>query len=83
MMRNILKWLGIILGSLVGLVVLAAIILYIIGGVIWNRTYENYDVSVEAVTIPTGEAAIAHGRHVATTIFVLSAMVKIWPARFY
>jgi mono/diheme cytochrome c family protein len=66
MIRKILKWIGILLGSLVGLVVLAVVILYVAGGVIWNRTYENYDVSVEAVPIPTGEAAIFDGRHIAT-----------------
>lgn len=32
----------------------------------WNQTYENYDVLVETVPIPTGPAAIAYGRHVAT-----------------
>jgi mono/diheme cytochrome c family protein len=48
------------------LIVLAAIILYVAGGVIWNQTYENYDVSVEPVPIPTGEAAISDGRNIAT-----------------
>jgi mono/diheme cytochrome c family protein len=66
MLRKILKWIGIVLGSLAGLVVLATIILYVAGGVIWNQTYENYDVSVEAVPIPAGEAAISYGQHVAT-----------------
>lgn len=66
MMRKFLKWIGIVLGSLVGLLVLAAVILYIVGGAAWNRVYENYDVSVGAVPVPTGEAAIADGRHVAT-----------------
>lgn len=67
MTRKILKWIGIVLGIPVGLVVLTATILYIVGGIRWNQTFENYNVSVEAVAIPTGEAAIAHGRHIATT----------------
>jgi len=66
MIRKILKWIGIVLGSLLGLVVLAAVILYVAGGVIWNQTYENYNFSVEAVPIPSGEAAISSGRHIAT-----------------
>jgi cytochrome c553 len=69
MLRKILKWIGIVLGSLVGLVVLAAVILYIAGGVVWNQTYENYDVPVEAITIPTGESVVTRGQHIAAIHF--------------
>jgi hypothetical protein len=37
MIRKILKWIGIVLGSRVGLIVLAFATLYIIGGARWNR----------------------------------------------
>lgn len=59
-MRRVLKWIGIILGGLVGLVILAAIVLYIIASVRLNRTYE---IEPEAVAIPTDKVAIERGRH--------------------
>jgi cytochrome c553 len=64
--RKILKWIGIMLGSLVGLLVLAFIILYIIGTVKWNRLHGKYHVPVESITIPTDQASIARGEHIAT-----------------
>ena len=35
MIRKILKWIGIVLGNLIGLLVLAFTVLYIIGTVNW------------------------------------------------
>jgi len=66
MIRKILKWIGIVLGSLVGLLVLAFVVLYIIGSVKWNKLHGKYDVPVETITIPTDEASIARGEHIAT-----------------
>lgn len=60
-MKKILKWTGIGLGSLIGLVALAA------GGMIvsangrFNRTYDN--IQAEPLTIPTDEASLAVGQH--------------------
>jgi hypothetical protein len=65
MIRKILKWVGIVLSSLVGLLVLAFITLYIIGTVKWNRLHGKYDVPVETITIPTDQASIARGKHIA------------------
>ena len=45
--------------------VLAAMVLYFAGGARLNRTY---DLPVEAVSIPTGEAAIARGRHLVEAV---------------
>jgi cytochrome c553 len=59
-MKKILKWIGIGLGSLVALLVVAAVVLYILGS---NRLNKHYDIQPEAIAIPTGEAAIARGRH--------------------
>lgn len=53
MIRKILKWIGIVLGSLVGLLVLAFVVLYTIGTVKWNKMHGQYEVSVEAISIPT------------------------------
>jgi mono/diheme cytochrome c family protein len=66
MIRKILKWIGIVLGSLVGLLVLAFVVLYIIGVAKWNRIRWNYDVPVERISIPTDQASIARGKHIAT-----------------
>jgi len=66
MIRKILKWIGIVLGSLVGLLVLAFVTLYLIGGAKWNRIRWNYDVPVETIIVPTDQASIARGEHIAT-----------------
>jgi len=65
-MRKILKWIGIVLGSLIGLLMLTFAVLYIIGTVKWNRLHGKYDVPVETITIPTDQASIARGEHIAT-----------------
>ena len=59
-MRKVLKWIGIVLGVLVGLVVTAALVLYFIGGSNLNKTRQ---VQPPAVTIPSDEQAIARGQH--------------------
>jgi mono/diheme cytochrome c family protein len=66
MVRKFLKWIGIVLGSLIGLIVLAFVTLYIIGTAEWSKLHGNYDVPVETVPIPTDEASIARGEHIAT-----------------
>ncbi len=59
-MRKVLKWIGIALGGLVGLLVLASVILYVIGSARLNGTHE---IQLENVAIPTSESAIARGQH--------------------
>ncbi len=67
MIRKILKWIGIVLGSLIGLLVLAVAVLYIIGTVMWNQVRgKDYEVPVEKLSIPTDQASIARGEHIAT-----------------
>ena len=67
MIRKIFKWIGIVLGSLVGLLVLAFIVLYLIGTVKWNSIRgKEYELPVEPITIPTDQASIARGEHIAT-----------------
>ena len=61
-MRKVLKWIGIILGALVGLLLLAVAVVYVISSIRFNRTY---DIQFEAVVIPTDEASIEYGEHVA------------------
>jgi mono/diheme cytochrome c family protein len=66
MIRKILKWIGIVLGSLIGLLLLAFAVLYIIGTIKWNRLHGKYEVPVETITIPADQASIARGQHIAT-----------------
>ena len=61
-MKKVLKWIGIVLGLLVGLVVLAFGVVYVITEARLNKTYT---IQVEPVSIPTNAAAIERGQHVA------------------
>jgi len=63
-MVKVLKRMGI---GLVGLLVLGIVLVSVISTIRWNQDYENFDVPVEAIPIPTDEAAIAYGKHIATT----------------
>ena len=62
-MRKILKWLGILIGSLLGILVLALGFLFVVGMVRWDQEYENYNVDISALSIPTDEATIDSGQH--------------------
>jgi mono/diheme cytochrome c family protein len=61
-MKKILKWIGIVVGVLVGLVVIAAATIY---GVTEYRSTRVWNVKVASVTIPTDAASIKWGEHVA------------------
>jgi mono/diheme cytochrome c family protein len=64
-MKKVLKWIGIVLGSLIALVLLIAIGLYTKSRLEFNKKYE---VTVEDVSIPTDAASIEHGQHLATIL---------------
>lgn len=64
-MKRVLKWVGIALAGLVGLLVLASVVLYIVGS---NRLNKTYEIHLETIAIPTGEAAIARGQHLVETL---------------
>ncbi|MFL7891971.1 MAG: c-type cytochrome [Anaerolineales bacterium] len=59
-MRKVLKWLGIILAVLVGLVVTSALVLYIMGKSTLNKTRT---VTPPAISIPNDEVSLARGEH--------------------
>jgi mono/diheme cytochrome c family protein len=59
-MKKFFKWLGIVLGSLLGLIVLVMLGLAFKGNSILNKTY---NVQVETIAIPTDAASIARGEH--------------------
>lgn len=64
-MKTVFKWLGIVLGSLIGLVLVAGVVLYVIGNARLNKTY---DIPPSNITLPTDAASIEFGKHRAETL---------------
>jgi mono/diheme cytochrome c family protein len=64
-MKRFFKWLAIVLGSLVGLVLLAGLVMVLIGNARLNRVYE---FPPSNITIPTDAASIAYGKHRVETL---------------
>jgi mono/diheme cytochrome c family protein len=62
-MKRVLKWIGIVVASLLGLVILIALGLYAKARLEFGRTY---NLQVESVTIPTDAPSIQRGQHLAT-----------------
>lgn len=66
-MRKVLKWIGIVLGSLIGLLLVAGVVLYAMGNARLNRTYDFPPSNLE---IPTDTESIAYGKHRAEILCV-------------
>jgi mono/diheme cytochrome c family protein len=64
-MKRVFKWIGIGLGSLVGLALLAVAILNVMSMVRQRRTYA---VTIPPITIPTDSASLERGKHLVTTV---------------
>src|ERR671933_10733 len=62
-MRKIFKWIGITLGGLVGLLALAGVILYFVGGA---KLSKKYNVPVETISISSDPTTVQRGEHLAT-----------------
>src|ERR1043165_6347340 len=60
-----LRWIGIGLLSLAGLLLVAVIAVYIISSIRMSKTYQ---IAAEPVTIPSDASSIERGRHLATSI---------------
>lgn len=61
-MKKIFKWIGIVLGSLIGLVLLAGVTLYFVG---ISRVNKVYDFPPSGIVVPTDVESIARGKHIA------------------
>ena len=61
-MKRGLKYIGIVLGVMLGLVILAVGAVYIISNIRFNQ---NYDIEVETLEVPSDRANIEYGEHVA------------------
>ena len=62
-MKKVLKWFGIVLGGLIGILVIAAIALYLLGSAKFSK---NYNVSASVIPVPTDDQSIQRGKHLAT-----------------
>jgi len=59
-MKKVFKWIGIVLGSLVGLILVVGVVLFAIGNSHMNKTY---DFAPSNITVPTDAASIEYGKH--------------------
>jgi mono/diheme cytochrome c family protein len=62
-MRRLLRWIGLGLAGLVGLLIIACAVLYAVSERMLRRTYE---IPAVALTVPTDPESIAEGRRLAT-----------------
>jgi len=60
-MRVVLKWIGFILGTLIGLLILGILVLYGVGQM---RLKKKYDVPMQTMILPTDVAAINEGKRI-------------------
>lgn len=64
-MKKVLKRISIVLGSLIGLVLAAGVVLYFMGNARFNKTY---DFPPSNIVLPTDAASIEYGRHRAESL---------------
>lgn len=64
-MKKIFKWIGIVLGGLVGLLLVTAAVLFFMGNARLNKVYS---FEPTALTLPTDTTSIEYGRHRAQTL---------------
>jgi mono/diheme cytochrome c family protein len=57
---RVLKWIGIVLGSLIGLMLVMGVVLFLMGNARLNKTY---DFPLSDLEIPTDAESIAYGEH--------------------
>jgi mono/diheme cytochrome c family protein len=59
-MKRLLKWIGIIAGGLIAIIILAAVVMSFIGS---SRLNKTVDITAENITIPTDADSLARGEH--------------------
>ncbi len=59
-MKQILKWIGIVLGSLIGLLFVVGTVMFLMGESRFNKTYE---FPPSDIVLPTDEASLELGKH--------------------
>lgn len=68
MFRKILRWIGIILATLAGLIVVAAVFIYFRSEAVLNQTYTTPDFN--PVPVPNDPATLERGKHLVTFVSV-------------
>jgi len=63
-MKRLLRWIGLALGGLAGLAIIAYVILYVMSERVLQGTYE---IPAVTLAVPTDPASIAEGQRLATT----------------
>jgi mono/diheme cytochrome c family protein/cytochrome c553 len=64
-MKKVVRWTGIVLGILTGLILVLAIVLYFVGE---SRLNRKYDIPPSNIVVPTDAALIEYGRHRVETL---------------
>jgi len=64
-MKKVLKWIAIVLGGLVFLVIVVALIGIVLGN---SRLLRTYKIQAEAIIIPSDAASIAQGKHIVNSV---------------
>jgi mono/diheme cytochrome c family protein len=64
-MKKIFKWIGVVVGSLVGVIALIAAALFLIGS---SRLNKTYDIPADNIVIPTDAASLERGKHLNETL---------------
>jgi mono/diheme cytochrome c family protein len=59
-MKKVLKWIGIVLGGLIGLLMVAGVMMFFLGS---SRLTRTYDFPASGVVVPTDAASIESGKH--------------------
>src|SRR5271157_5176834 len=59
-MKQFLKWFGIVMGVLLGLLIIILVVFYFKGNALVGR---KYDIPAENIVIPTDAASRARGKH--------------------
>ena len=62
---KVLKWVGYVLGGLVVIILIALVAFYFMSS---QKLANNFEVTPDAVTIPTDEASIARGQHIVEAV---------------
>lgn len=64
-MKRALKWIGIVLGSVMGIVLIAGVALHVVGK---SRLNNAPEVATKPVTVTMDETAVARGEHLVNVI---------------
>lgn len=64
-MKKVLKWIGIALAGLLGLVLIAAVGLYLVGS---SKLNKRFSVQTASITVPADPSSIARGEHLVQAV---------------